>query len=72
MYIKDIELINFRNYDYLKKEFGRNVNLIIGSNAQGKTNPLEGIYLTSIGRSFRTSQTVKWSNLGNQAKVKNM
>lgn len=71
MYIKDLELINFRNYDYLKKEFGRNVNLIIGSNAQGKTNLLEGIYLTSIGRSFRTSRDSEMVKFGeNQAKVK--
>lgn len=56
MYIKDIELTNFRNYDHLEVDFNQNVNLILGNNAQGKTNLLEGIYLTSIGRSFRTSK----------------
>ena len=56
MYIKDIELINFRNYDELKTGFHQNVNLILGNNAQGKTNLLEGNYLTSIGRSFRTNR----------------
>jgi len=56
MYIKDIELTNFRNYDHLQVDFNKNVNLILGNNAQGKTNLLEGIYLTSIGRSFRTSK----------------
>ncbi len=56
MYIKDIELTNFRNYDHLHVDFNQNVNLILGNNAQGKTNLLEGIYLTSIGRSFRTSK----------------
>jgi len=56
MYIKDIELTNFRNYDDLHVDFNPNVNLILGNNAQGKTNLLEGIYLTSIGRSFRTNK----------------
>lgn len=56
MYIKNIELTNFRNYEHLKVDFNRNVNLLLGDNAQGKTNLLEGIYLTSIGKSFRTSK----------------
>lgn len=56
MYIKNIELTNFRNYESLKVDFNRNVNLLLGNNAQGKTNLLEGIYLTSMGKSFRTSK----------------
>ena len=71
MYIKDIELTNFRNYEHLHVDFNKNVNLILGNNAQGKTNLLEGIYLTSIGRSFRTSKDsdlVKFDEL--LAKVK--
>ena len=71
MYIKNIELINFRNYEHLKTDFDRNVNLILGRNAQGKTNLLEGIYLTSIGRSFRTSRDSEMVRFGeSQAKVK--
>lgn len=71
MYIKEIELTNFRNYDDLHVDFNPNVNLILGNNAQGKTNLLEGIYLTSIGRSFRTnkdSDLVKFDQ--NLAKVR--
>lgn len=56
MYIKRIELTHFRNYDFLETEFQKNVNLILGNNAQGKTNLLEAIYITSIGRSFRTNK----------------
>ena len=56
MYIKNIQLTNFRNYDVLETEFHKNVNLILGNNAQGKTNLLEAVYLTSIGRSFRTNK----------------
>ena len=56
MYIKDIELHNFRNYGDLKLAFHPHVNLILGNNAQGKTNLLESIYVCSMGKSFRTSK----------------
>ncbi len=56
MHIEKIELQNFRNYNNLELEFSKNVNLILGKNAQGKTNLLEAVYLTAIGRSFRTSK----------------
>ena len=56
MYIRSIELKDFRNYESLNLEFNKNVNLILGKNAQGKTNLLEAIYVTSIGKSFRTNK----------------
>ncbi len=54
MYIENIKLINYRNYKELDLSFSDKVNLIIGDNAQGKTNILEAIYMSSIGKSFRT------------------
>lgn len=56
MYIKNIQLTNFRNYEKLQIDFNQNVNLLLGNNAQGKTNLLEGIYLISMGKSFRTNK----------------
>ena len=56
MYITKTELKNFRNYENLSLDFHRKVNLILGKNAQGKTNLLESIYVVSIGRSFRTNK----------------
>lgn len=56
MYIKNIELKDFRNYEYLNTSFNENVNIFIGNNAQGKTNLLEGIYLNAMARSFKTSK----------------
>lgn len=56
MYIKKLNLKNFRNYKELTLDFNPNVNLILGNNAQGKTNLLESIYITSIGKSFRTNK----------------
>ena len=53
MYIKEIELHNFRNYKEQKVSFSRGVNIFIGKNAQGKTNLLEGIYLNAFGKSFK-------------------
>ena len=70
MYIKHIELTDFRNYENLQLDFHENVNLILGDNAQGKTNLLEAIYITSIGRSFRTnkdSELIKFD--ANMAKI---
>ena len=54
MYIKDIELYNFRNYKEQKVSFSKGVNIFIGKNAQGKTNLLEGIYLNAFGKSFKS------------------
>jgi DNA replication and repair protein RecF len=53
MHIKEIELNNFRNYENIKLNFHEKVNIFIGDNAQGKTNLLEGVYISSLGRSFR-------------------
>jgi len=53
MIIKEIYLKNFRNYKELSLKFNNNLNVICGENAQGKTNLLESIYLSSIGKSFK-------------------
>ncbi len=54
MYIKEIELNNFRNYQKQKISFSDKVNIFMGNNAQGKTNLLEGIYLNAFGKSFKS------------------
>lgn len=59
MLIKSIKLKNFRNYDSLELDFNGKVNFILGQNAQGKTNLLESIYITSIGKSFRTNRDIE-------------
>ena len=56
MYIKNIELKDFRNYESLNTVFNENVNIFIGNNAQGKTNLLEAIYMNAMARSFKTSK----------------
>lgn len=56
MYLKKIELKNFRNYEEAEVEFHKKVNIITGKNAQGKTNLLESLYIMSLGKSFRTNK----------------
>ena len=56
MNVKDIRLINFRNYDNIYLKFNPKVNIFIGKNAQGKTNLLEAIYMCAYGKSFRTNR----------------
>ncbi len=65
MYIKSIELNNFRNYDNETVYLQKGLNVIVGDNAQGKTNLLESVYLSSIGKSPRTSkekELIKWNS----------
>ncbi len=56
MWIKSVKISNFRNYDLEKIDFDKNINLLYGKNAQGKTNIIEAIFLCTIGKSFRTSK----------------
>ncbi|MBO5883090.1 MAG: DNA replication/repair protein RecF [Clostridia bacterium] len=54
MYCKRIEVENFRNIEKAEIDFSDGVNILVGENAQGKTNLLEAIFFSSVGRSFRT------------------
>ena len=56
MWIKKLKLNNFRNYKFQEIEFDKNINIIYGENAQGKTNIIESIFLSSVGKSFRTNK----------------
>ena len=50
MYIKNLKLLHYRNYDQLDLTFDNGINVIIGENAQGKTNLMEAIYLLAFTR----------------------
>lgn len=56
VYIRNLKLINFRNYHQLELSLHPKVNIFVGDNAQGKTNILEAIYMTAAGKSFRTTK----------------
>ena len=64
MKLTDIKLHNFRNYEELSLEFEPGVNLIVGNNAQGKTNLLEAIAFLGSGKAFRTQRCAELVQLG--------
>ncbi|MDU2065474.1 MAG: DNA replication/repair protein RecF [Sporomusaceae bacterium] len=55
MRIERLILTAYRNYSHVELIFPENINLLIGKNAQGKTNLLESLYLAILGRSYRTA-----------------
>ena len=65
MYLKKLELKNYRNYQHLDLDFNKNAILLVGNNGQGKTNLLESIYYLSEGRSHRTysqDELINWDS----------
>lgn len=64
MYVKHLELKNYRNYISLNLSLNRGLNIFFGENAQGKTNIVESIYYLSSMRSHRTNkdrELINWS-----------
>ena len=64
MRLNDIKLRDFRNYVNLELAFDSGVNLIVGDNAQGKTNLLEAIAYLGSGKSFRAQKTGEMIRFG--------
>lgn len=63
MYLAQLHLKNFRNYEHLHLKLDAGLNLVTGENAQGKTNLLEAIYLLATGRPLRASkeeELIRW------------
>ena len=50
-----IRIKNFRNIAQADVSFDPGVNILVGANAQGKTNLLEAIHFAALGKSFRTT-----------------
>ena len=63
MFIKNLKLKNYRNYDDIEISFNSNKILFIGKNAQGKTNLLESIFYLSTLDALRAksdSELITW------------
>ena len=59
-----VKVVNFRNITEAEVTFGEGVNVLSGENAQGKTNLLEAIFFSAIGKSFRTNHEDEMIRLG--------
>ena len=64
MYCKKIAVEDFRNIEKAEVAFSEGVNILIGENAQGKTNLLEAIFYASVGRSFRATRSEEMIRFG--------
>ena len=64
MKLCNIQVRDFRNYEALSLDFSPEVNLIVGNNAQGKTNLIEAIGYLGSGKSFRTQRSSELVRLG--------
>ena len=64
MNLTQLYLRSFRNYEEASLSFDPGVNLIVGDNAQGKTNLLEAISYLGTGRSFRAQKTAEMIRFG--------
>jgi len=63
MFIHQLSLKNYRSYHQLEISFENKVNVIIGENAQGKTNVMESIFVLAMAKSHRTSndkELIRW------------
>ncbi len=56
MFLKNLYLKDFRNYAEAEPQFVSGVNLLVGGNANGKTNLLEAIAYLSTARAFRAKR----------------
>lgn len=63
VWVKRIELTDFRNFSRAELRLDKGLNLFLGLNAQGKTNLLESIYAASAGGTYRAARDadmIRW------------
>ena len=54
MRIKSLKLLYFRNYLSMNIDVHPSLNVLVGNNANGKTNIIESIFCLALGKSYRT------------------
>ena len=62
MIIKNLSLKNYRNIKSAEIEFTNGINIMLGENANGKTNAVEAAYQFAHGKSFRTKNNAEIIN----------
>lgn len=66
MLLKEIKLINFRNFEEIDFNFNQYLTVIVGDNARGKTNILEAIYFLVNSFGFRESKEEELINFNKE------
>ncbi len=64
MFLKNLTLNHYRNYEHAELQIDPSVNIFIGSNAQGKTNLLEAIFVLAMSKSYRShkdKELIQWN-----------
>lgn len=80
MDISELRLTNFRSYIDRTFSFGNGLTVVVGRNGAGKTNLLEAIYMSAVGKSFRAGVEIEivnyehdfarvWAELGREVKL---
>ncbi|RZP04441.1 MAG: DNA replication and repair protein RecF [Flavobacteriales bacterium] len=59
MVLKNLSLLNYKNFETVSFEFDSKINCLIGNNGVGKTNVLDAIYHLSFGKSYFNPITVQ-------------
>ena len=67
MKIKTLKLLYFRNYLSLNIEVHPSLNVLVGDNANGKTNIIESIFCLALGKSYRTKSDCECIMFGEEA-----
>ena len=52
MILKQISLVNYKNFESISFDFNDKINCFVGNNGVGKTNVLDAIYHLSYGKSY--------------------
>jgi DNA replication and repair protein RecF len=55
MYIQELSIVNFKNFEHAEFQFSESLNCFIGNNGAGKTNLIDAIYYLSFCKSFLNS-----------------
>jgi len=64
LWLAELRLRNFRNYEAADLTFDQGILLLVGSNAQGKSNLLEAVYTAALGRSPRVTRDAELIRFG--------
>ena len=52
MHLKQLSLVNYKNFESREFEFDNKINCFVGNNGIGKTNILDAIYHLALGKSY--------------------